>query len=173
MLTLREISSQDEYETFRALLLEYGHSDLADPQHSSIWKDIDNLPGRYAAPTGCVLFAQWNGQLAGCGAFAPAAPEGMAEIKRVYVRKDYRRLGIARRVTEELIVRARSAGYRTAAISTWDDNSQALALYYQMGFEPVPKFKEHASMHLVYLGLALNKPVSHGSQTGTNTLTTQ
>ena len=103
-----------------------------------------------------VFFANWNGQLAGCGAFAPTATAGMAEIKRVYVRSDFRRHGIARALTHQLIARAPQAGYHTAAISTWDDNSRALALYRQLGFVPIAQFKEHASTNLVYLGLDLS-----------------
>ena len=48
MLAQLEISPGTEFETFRSLLLEYANSDVADPKNSSIWKDIDNLPGRYA-----------------------------------------------------------------------------------------------------------------------------
>ena len=156
MLTLVEIATPAEFETFKNLLLEYAHSDLSDPKNSSIWKDIDHLPGRYAAPGGCVFFAYWNGELAGCGAFAPTATAGMAEIKRVYVRSDFRRHGIARALTHQLIARAPEAGYHTAAISTWDDNSRALTLYRQLGFVPIAQFKEHASTNLVYLGLDLS-----------------
>ena len=155
MLQLTEVSDADGFATFRELLHEYARKDLADPQHSSIWKDIEQLPGRYAAPQGCVLLAHWNGELAGCGAFVPCAQGGMAEIKRVYVRSGLRQRGIARALTVQLLARAQSALYRRAAISTWSDNGSALPLYRQLGFAPIAQFKEHSSERLIYLGLDL------------------
>ena len=155
MLQMTEISGAHGFGTFKELLLEYGRRDLADAQHSSIWQDIELLPGRYAAPRGCVLLAHWDTELAGCGAFVPSAKPGMAEIKRVYVRPAYRQRGIARALTVQLLARAQSALYRSAAISTWSDNTAALPLYRQLGFAPIAQFKEHASERLIYLGLDL------------------
>ena len=155
MLQLTEISDAHGFATFKELLLEYAHRDLADAQHSSIWQDIAQLPGRYAAPQGCVLLAHWDAELAGCGAFVPTAKPGLAEIKRVYVRQALRQRGIARALTVQLLARAQSALYRSAAISTWSDNGSALPLYRQLGFTPIAQFKEHSSERLIYLGLEL------------------
>ncbi len=155
LFNLTVVSSPAGYEIFKGLLLEYAGRDLAEPQQSTIWKDIEQLPGRYAAPEGAALLATVGGELAGCGALTATTHSGIAEIKRVYVRDGFRRLGLARALTHALVQQARQSGYRTAAVCTWPHNTQALALYQQMGFETIASFREPSKAHLIFLGLPL------------------
>ena len=155
IFTFTAVSSTPDYDVFEALLLEYAGRDLDDSKNSSIWQDLTQLPQRYGSPTGRALLAHHGDALAGCGAFAATAHSGVAEIKRVYVRGDFRRQGLARTLTLALVERAKESGYHTAAISTWPHNTQALALYQQLGFAPIAPFKEHAHAQLVFLGLSL------------------
>ena len=152
---LAAVSGAPDYEVFKALLLEYAARDLDDAKNSSIWQDLAQLQRRYGAPSGAALLAHRGGALAGCGAFAATAHPGVAEIKRVYVRSDFRRQGLARALTQALAAQAKESGYHTAAISTWPHNAQALALYQQLGFVPIAPFKEHTHAQLVFLGLPL------------------
>jgi ribosomal protein S18 acetylase RimI-like enzyme len=143
------------YDGFKGLLQEYAERDLADPQHSSIWRDMAQLPGRYAAPRGAVLLAYHEGELAGCGAWVATQTPALAEIKRVYVRAAFRRQGLARLLTLALADQARLSTYTIAGICTWPDNTSALALYQQLGFTPIASFREPEKSHLVFMGLPL------------------
>jgi putative acetyltransferase len=153
--TLTPLTTPADYDLFKDLLLEYAGRDLDDAGNSSIWSDIAQLPGRYAQPAGGGLLVRVNGNLAGCGAFTASAQPGLAEIKRLYVRAEFRRQGLARALTEALVQQLRQLGYQSAAICTWAHNTQALALYRQLGFTPVPCFRESAKAHLLFLGLPL------------------
>ncbi|MEO8121636.1 MAG: GNAT family N-acetyltransferase [Rhodoferax sp.] len=158
LFKLTSISTPADYEIFKGLLLEYAGRDLDDPKNSTIWKDIEQLPGRYAAPQGAVLLATVGDELAGCGAYVAAVHTGIAEIKRVYVRDSFRRQGLARALTQALINQARLSGYQTAAICTWPHNTLALALYQELGFVPIDSFREPSKAHLIFLGLPLGQP---------------
>ena len=153
--TLKTVSGSPDYDIFKALLQEYAARDLDDVKNSTIWKDMTQLQQRYGAPSGGALLAHRSDALAGCGAFAATSHPGIAEIKRVYVRRDFRRQGLARAITQALIAGAKECGYHTAAISTWPHNLQALALYQQLGFAPIAPFKEHTHAQLVFLSLTL------------------
>ena len=155
MLTLTPATQPAQYDLFTGLITEYAHTDLADAQNSSIWKDLQSIPGRYAPPKGGVLLAYWANELAGCAAFAPTTHAGLAEMKRVYVKPAFRRYGMARALAQAIIIAAQQAGYEHIAISTWGHNARAIALYHQLGFSPVPPFKDHASQGLVYLGRSI------------------
>jgi ribosomal protein S18 acetylase RimI-like enzyme len=155
---LRNAADPADYESFKGLLQEYAERDLADPQHSSIWRDMAQLPGRYAAPHGAVLLAYHAGELAGCGAWVTTQTPGLVEIKRVYVRPAFRRRGLARLLTLSLADRARLYSYAMAGICTWPDNASALTLYQQLGFTPIASFREPEKSHLVFLGLPLVQP---------------
>lgn len=152
----RQVTSPHDWDTFKALLEEYAHNDLANPCHSSIWQDIEDLPGRYhASQGGAAVLIYQGGELAGCGALAATAQLGLVEIKRIYVRAACRRQGLARAVTLDLLQWAKKLGYQHAGISTWPDNTQALPLYLSLGFTPIAAFKDYPHGTLTYLGLSL------------------
>jgi ribosomal protein L3 glutamine methyltransferase len=153
--TLRPVNTPQDYAVFRQLLREYAAKDLADAANSSIWKDLEALPERYGPPQGGAWLAFAGDELAGCGAVTATQVSGVAEIKRIYVREGFRRQGLATMLTQQLIRQAQAQGYTTAAISSWPENSQALALYQQLGFAPVPPFKTHIHAQLVFLGVPL------------------
>ncbi len=140
---------------FRQLLLDYAATDLADAANSSIWQDLEALPARYGAPRGAALLAYAGDALSACGAVTDTAVAGVAEIKRIYVRNVFRRQGLARLLTLQLMAQARRLGYHTAAISTWPENIAALALYKSLGFAPITPFKTHTHAQLVFLGVSL------------------
>jgi len=147
------------FDDFKALLHEYATHDLDDTCNSTIWHDMAHLPGRYAQPGSLVLLAYQGMALAGCGAFVATSQAGLTEFKRVCVRPAYRRQGLALALTQALIDQARQQAWTTAAICTWPHNTQALALYQQLGFEPIPNFREADKAHLAFLGLPLIETV--------------
>jgi ribosomal protein S18 acetylase RimI-like enzyme len=155
MLTIRPAVSAKEFALFLKLMKQYAATDLADPQNSSIWKDMANLPGRYAPPGGLVLLARWSGAVAACGAFAPTAHAGLAEMKRMYVRPKFRGRGIGRNIAHALLHAAHQAGYARIAISTWGHNDGAIKLYTALGFGPCAPFKTHPSSDLVFMDKGL------------------
>ena len=154
-ITLKPVCDAPDYEVFNQLLLEYAATDLADAANSSIWQDLEALSQRYGAPRGAAMLAYVGDTLAACGAVTDTAQPGVAEIKRIYVRSAWRHQGLARRLTQQLMAQAQRMGYHTAAISTWPENTLALALYQSLGFEPVAPFKSHTHAQLVFLGLPL------------------
>lgn len=153
--TLCPVTSAPDYGLFEGLLREYAAGDLADAANSSIWQDLQDLPGRYGPPRGAALLAYAGEELAGCGALAATRQPGVAELKRIYVRAPFRRQGLARTLTQRLVTQAREMGHDVAAISTWPDNTQALALYRDLGFIPMEPFKRHTHAELVFLGVPL------------------
>ena len=101
------------------------------------------LPGDYAAPAGALLLAWVDGALAGCGAFRPLADVDYAnacEMKRLYVRKAFRRFGLGRQLAQALIDGATQAGYSAMLLDTLDDMEAARELYTSLGFEEVPPY---------------------------------
>ena len=137
---------------FASLLREYAEQDLAQPQLSTIWKDLENLPARYGQPAGGVVLLHVNDTLAGCMAYTTSKFADCCELKRLFVRKLFRGKGYASVLLNETMNRAKDAGYKRGALSTWPDNPKALELYRSLGFTPIESFKEDRGQNLVFLG---------------------
>ena len=146
------------WQAFEALLREYAVRDLAQPHLSTIWRDLENLPARYAAPSGRAILLHVDGDLAGCIGLATTRVAGACEIKRLYVRHLHRGQGWGTELMREALACARAAGYGQAVLSTWPDNPKALALYATKGFVTVAPFKDSPDQDLVYLGCTLGPP---------------
>jgi putative acetyltransferase len=79
----------------------------------------------------------------GCGALK-LREAGTAEIKRMFVRPEGRRRGIARAILDELEAEARRRGCRRLLVETGWNQPEAIALYERAGFAPVACYGEYA-----------------------------
>lgn len=87
----------------------------------------------------CAVVAYIDGQPAGCGCWRPFDAV-TAEIKRMYVRPDYRRQGVAAAVMETVEKHAAATGCHRAVLETGADMPEALAFYQKNGYQIVPNY---------------------------------
>lgn len=143
MITIIDGSFPDAIERSRDLIREYGVS-IADVaacslEHQRFDEELANLPGRYAPSRGGRLFIAMVGdQPAGCIALR-AIPElgpHVCEMKRMYVRPEFRGLKLGRVLAERLIAEAPAIGYTLMKLDTDTDArfAAAIALYRSLGF---------------------------------------
>jgi putative acetyltransferase len=150
-------------EATRAIFREYAQALGVDLCFQNFEQELATLPGQYAAPHGLLLLAFLDGELAGCGGFRPlheADYPNACEMKRLYVRKAFRRFGIGRLLAQALIDRAREAGYSTMLLDTLDDMEAARGLYETLGFENVPPYYYNPLPGAHYLKADLDSVVS-------------
>ena len=127
----------------RSILREYAESLNIDLCFQDVDAEIAGLPGDYAAPGGALLLAYVDGELAGCGALRPLPDVDYAnacEMKRLYVRRAFRRFGLGRSLAQALMDRATEAGYSVMLLDTLDDMEAARELYTTLGFEEIPPY---------------------------------
>ncbi len=148
---LHPASAADWAET-RAIFLEYAASLDVDLCFQGFSDELAQLPGDYAEPRGALLLAWVDGVVAGCCALRPLDSSdytNAAEMKRLYVRKAFRGLGLGRQLTEAILDSAHKAGYSCVLLDTLDDMESARALYEDLGFEEIPPYyhNPHAGAH--------------------------
>ena len=130
-------------EATRALFLEYAKSLQVNLRFQDFDQELQNLPGEYSAPRGTLLVACVNGEWAGCCAMRPLDSSDYSnacEMKRLYVRPQFRGLGLGRRLAEAILDAARLAAYDCILLDTLDDMESARALYEELGFESIPPY---------------------------------
>jgi GNAT superfamily N-acetyltransferase len=135
--------SPELLEATREIFREYASSLAIDLCFQGFEQELEALPGDYAAPQGLLLLAFVDGALAGCGAFRPLPDSdypNACEMKRLYVRRAFRRFGLGRLLAQALMDRATEAGHSTMLLDTLDDMEAARGLYASLGFVEVPPY---------------------------------
>lgn len=127
----------------RGLFMEYAGSLQVDLCFQNFEQELRELPGEYGAPRGALWVVQVDGKPAGCCAMRPLDSTDYAnacEMKRLYVRPEFRGLGLGRLLAEEILNSARQAGYDCILLDTLSDMESARALYQELGFEEIPPY---------------------------------
>ncbi|MEO6017868.1 MAG: GNAT family N-acetyltransferase [Polaromonas sp.] len=133
----------EELTATRLILNEYAGQLGVDLCFQNFQEELAGLPGEYDAPEGVLLLALVDGEVAGCCALRPLDSvdyPNAAEMKRLYVREAFRRLGLGRQLAEAVLDAARIAGYRSVLLDTLDDMESARALYADLGFGEIPPY---------------------------------
>jgi putative acetyltransferase len=142
-ISLRPAQFPDDLQTVRDLFLDYQAGLGIDLCFQGFEAELAGLPGDYAAPGGLLLLAWVDGELAGCGAFRPMPDVDYAnacEMKRLFVRRAFRRFGLGRQIAQALLDAAAQAGYSAMLLDTLDDMEAARELYTSLGFEEIPPY---------------------------------
>jgi putative acetyltransferase len=159
MLRITQALGETAISQVRELFREYANT----PGVSPCWQDFDrelaSLPGRYSPPEGRLLLAHRaepgkSEGLVGCVAMHKLE-EGICEMKRLYVRTEFRGEGAGRKLTEALIAEARSIGYGKIRLDTLPIMGQAQQLYRLLGFSEIPSYQKDPTPGALYFELDL------------------
>jgi GNAT superfamily N-acetyltransferase len=97
-------------------------------------------------PNGLLLVARLRGKPVGCGALKFHGKQ-FAEVKRMWIAKRMRGLGIARRLLGALEEYAAEAGVRQLRLETNQALHEAIALYKSNGYSEVKAFNTERYAH--------------------------
>ncbi len=138
----------------RRLFKEYAASIGISLCFQNFEEELASLPGRYARPTGALWLAEFEGKLAGCVALR-ALGRHICEMKRLYVRPEYRGQQIGRALAERVLEEARQLGYRAIVLDTLSSMKPARALYASLGFKRTKPYGGKGPKGVVYMRRSL------------------
>jgi len=137
------------------LFMEYAQSLGFSLCFQNFDRELAGLPGDYAPPEGRLLLAEDSAQLAGCVALHKLEP-GICEMKRLYLRPQFRGRGVGRALAERIIAEARVIGYRRMRLDTVEPiMKDAVAIYRKLGFKEVAPYRANPIAGAVYMELEL------------------
>jgi len=117
----------------RELILEYAASTGVDLSFQNFQHEIDNLSTFYEA----IFVAE---QAAGCVALRRIDDE-VCEMKRLYVRPQFRGRDIGRALAERVIEEAKQRGFKRMRLDTLPSMTSAMELYRSLGFVEIAPYR--------------------------------
>ena len=154
-LTMKQAESPAQIELARELFLEYAQSLGFSLCFQNFDQELAGLPGDYAPPHGRLLLAEYAGRLAGCVALHPLGP-GTCEMKRLYLRPQFRGKGLGRVLAEAVIAEARALGCRRMRLDTVEPAMpNAVAMYRRLGFKEIEPYCANPMDGALYMELEL------------------
>jgi GNAT superfamily N-acetyltransferase len=135
-----QVKSPEEIESARKLFEEYAQRLEINLCFQDFEGELASLPGDYQPPSGRLLLAFVDQQLAGCVALRQLG-ENICEMKRLYLKPELRGKGLGRVLAERIIREAREIGYRRMRLDTLPGKmDRAIALYRSLGFNEIPAY---------------------------------
>jgi ribosomal protein S18 acetylase RimI-like enzyme len=143
MPTLKQVESAEEIEQTRELFHEYVTWLGVNLCFQNYDKEVAELPGEYAPPTGRLYLATVNDRAAGCIALRKLG-DGICEMKRLYVRPQFRGHRLGRTFVDRIIDDARQMGYNRMRLDTLPGKMDAaIAMYRSLGFKDIERYYDN------------------------------
>lgn len=130
---IRNAETTQQIEQAKMLFREYEQRLGIDLGFQNFETELANLPGKYARRKGgrlLLAYARGEKEAVGCVALRKVAAE-VGEMKRLYVRAEFRQLGIGRDLIERVIEEARAESYRKMLLDTIADKMKTAVGLYQ------------------------------------------
>jgi ribosomal protein S18 acetylase RimI-like enzyme len=139
----------------RELFLEYAQSLGFSLCFQNFDKELAGLPGDYSPPNGRLLLAEYESQLAGCVALHKLEP-GICEMKRLYLRPQFRGKQLGRTLAQRILSEARQIGYQRMRLDTVEPvMKDAVAMYRKLGFREIAPYCANPIAGALYMELQL------------------
>lgn len=155
MISIIQAQTPDHIETARVLFREYEKALDLDLCFQGFEAELRDLPGKYAPPKGRLFLAFDDDKAAGCIAMRELG-DGVCEMKRLYVRDEFKGQGIGKALIERLIREARWEGYSKMRLDTFPPKmGKAVNLYEAYGFREIAPYYDNPNEGVLYMELGL------------------
>jgi len=156
MLTIIQAETDEQVTTARELIEEYAAWLEFKLCFQGFEEEMRSMPGKYAPPAGRLLIALWDGRPAGVIALRPLDEPGLCEMKRLYVRSEFRGHNIGRVLAERIISEAAGMGYSRMRLDTVPGKmDRAIAMYRELGFAETDPYYQTPVKQTLFMELVL------------------
>ncbi len=159
-IAIENAVDQADSAEVKAIFIEYAESLHFNLCFQDFDTEMETFPGAYSAPEGMLLLARVGGVAAGGVGMRPLPDDDelgrICEMKRLYVRPDFRAYGLGRKLATTLIEAARELGYAAMRLDTIENTMvEAGALYRSLGFVEIEPYYDNPIDGVKYYQLAL------------------
>jgi ribosomal protein S18 acetylase RimI-like enzyme len=154
-MNIIQAETSEHIDQARGLFREYEAWLGLDLCFQNFEKELAELPGAYAPPTGRLLLAYEDDELAGCVALRKLS-DGVCEMKRLFLRPEFQGKGLGRQLAQPIIEEAQRAGYKTMRLDTLAAQmGKAIGLYRSLGFKEIEPYYPNPVVGALFMELNL------------------
>lgn len=142
------------FEEYTNMLIAGDGKFLQYLQAQNYDEELAHLESKYGLPHGRLYLAYCDGILAGCIGLRKI-DEIHCEMKRLYVRPQFRRRRIGVFLVKKIISDAKEIGYRYMLLDTLPFLDAAIYMYRKYGFYEIPRYNNSPMDGAIYMKLDL------------------
>ncbi len=150
------VTEGEMIEVIRKLFLEDARSLEIDLDFQDFETELNTLPGKYQPPDGALILALVEGKEAGCIALRKISKD-ICEMKRLYIREEYRGLGLGKKLVGMIIDEAVNKHYQYMRLDTLPTMKSAQSLYSSFGFYDIEPYVYNPIQGTRFMELKLKK----------------
>ena len=147
-------NTANQFNDAISLFQEYANSLNISLAFQNFDEELNIINSMYGSPTGCLLLVYDNELPVACAAYRKIG-EDICELKRMYIKPDYRRKGIGQEIMNILCTRAKINGYSLMRLDTLDTMTPAIKLYSNNGFYKIEAYCYNPNEGVVYMEKSL------------------
>lgn len=155
-MEIKPVTTKEESEIIIDLFGKYINEVNLNLDFQGFEDELKELPGKYDSPGGIIYLALIAQKPVGCIAVKPLFKND-SEMKRLYIKPDYRGMGISSKLTEYAINFAREYGYDNMYLDTLASMTPAIKLYKKHGFIETKPYYHNPLDNVVYMKLDLHR----------------
>ena len=149
-MKIKIIDGTKHLKEVKQLIIEYTKFLNRDLSFQSIDDELKNLSEKYLPPEGRLLCAEIDGKIIGCVAYHKHNSD-RCEMKRLFVREDYREHHAGKKLVEEILKFAKSDGFKEIVLDTITPLKSAIGLYKKFGFVETEPYYDNPMSDVVYM----------------------
>lgn len=162
-MNIRIVPAYEQKEEVRALFSEYTEMLIKNDESFKKYLDIQNydeeiehLEVKYGMPYGRVYLIYYDERLAGCIGLRKVDNQN-CEMKRLYIRTEFRGKKLANILVEKIIEDAKEIGYSYMLLDTLPFLKSAIHIYKRFGFYEIESYNDSPMDTSIYMRLDLQK----------------
>jgi ribosomal protein S18 acetylase RimI-like enzyme len=117
-------------------------------------EELEHPDAKYALPNGRLYIVMVHNEAAGCIGLR-YLNDAECEMKRLYVRPQFRGMGIAKVLVDRILKDAREIGYSRMLLDTLPSLESAIRLYEKIGFTKIAPYNDSPVSDTIFMGLDL------------------
>jgi putative acetyltransferase len=143
-------NTEQDFETAKILFQEYAASLSVDLSFQDFEKELKTLQVQYHSPKGCLVIVYFEEKAIGCAAVRELETD-IAELKRMYLKPEYRRHKVGEQLLSFMLKKTKALGYKKIRLDTLPEMKAAKHLYQRFGFVEIERYRFNPVKGTVYM----------------------